>query len=245
MPKKKVTKVTAGLTFRKVIADCNALWKVVRRRGTGVWLCEVVNEPVQIKGETYDGDYAGQQDVFQERDILAAVNMALLFESLSDSHDAFYKALVPDQVVHYSNGSNQFVRCKVVKTDQGNKLKPIALVGDWKHDLPRRMRDGSIYYPRYAQKIVQGGDDALMEPNASNIYECKSHSPRPDESDPSTLPPISLAVPDMTEAEAAEAALWRAVYDVQEAVRDGSGANEDPTKRLRTALKVCQKALAK
>lgn len=235
-----VNKVKKGLRFRKVFADSNALWEVISKKGRKVWLCEIINEPIEINGNKYDGDYAGNQEVFQEEDILHCVQNAKFVEQLCDIHKTFYDALVPGQVVHYDNGHGQFVRCEVVQTAQGNKLQPIELLGKWlSHDLPRRKLDGSIEYSYYVHKIFNKGNDSLIEPHASNIYECNGYSKRLWVKDPSTLTPISLAIPEMTEEEKRNAELWKAVFAVEKITRE----NDNPEDMLRKAHAIIQQVL--
>ena len=200
-------------TFRAAYADSCPLWKVLRKLGTNVYLCEVVNEPVEIDGKVYDGDWAGTQKSFMYGEIVRSVGLSDLYDTFASDHDKFYASLKPGQIVHYNNGFDAFVRCVVVAKDGANVLKPIALVGEWEgYDLPRRMRDGSIYNNFNADRIING---ETMTPNSSNIYE-GGYKPR-NGVDPSTLQPISLAVPPMTPEEAKEAALWSKVDRIHKA----------------------------
>jgi|HubBroStandDraft_6_1064221.scaffolds.fasta_scaffold171679_2 hypothetical protein len=61
--------IKPGVTFRAVMADCNALWKVTKRAGKGVWWAECVNEPITFDGRTIDSDYAGTERVFTDDEI--------------------------------------------------------------------------------------------------------------------------------------------------------------------------------
>lgn len=215
--------VVGTTTFRSIYADSNALWKVIRKEGRN-YRCQIENEQIEIDGKMYDGDYAGQQKIFSPEEILGSIGMSKLFDGLAKNHDNFYANLTPGQTIHYQNGFDQWVRCEVVITgdDGEKKLKPIALVGEWReHDLPKRMRDGSIYNGYHANQIIKG---ETMTPNASNLFEagCK---PR-NGIDPTTLVPISLAVPAMTDEEDAKAKLWQKVAKIGEIVNDNK--TDDP-----------------
>lgn len=224
--------VPGQTTFRSVYADSNALWKVLRSKGRGVYLCEIVDEPIEIDGKMYPSDYSGTQKAFLEREIVGSIGMSNLFEGLNQKHENFYDALVPGQTIHYQNGFDNWVRCVVVKDGKENKLKPVALVGEWRsHDLPRRYSDGRVYNGHYADMVLKG---ELFTPNASNLFEagCK---PR-NGVDPSTLSPISLALPEMTAEEKRIAGLWQQVHSIKSVI-DGDDSERskelDPAEILR------------
>lgn len=216
------TEIVVGTTtFRSTYADSNALWKVIRKEGRN-YRCQIENERIEIDGKWYDGDYAGQQKIFSPEEILGSIGMSKLWQGLADKHDDFYASLKPGQIIHYNNGFDNWVRCEVVRDGGENKLKPIALVGEWReYDLPRRMRDGSIHNGYHADKIITG---ETMTPNASNLFEagCK---PR-NGINPNTLSPISLAVPAMTDEEDAKAKLWQKIAKISETVNDSK--TDDP-----------------
>lgn len=63
-------KIRTGKTiFRSVYADSNALWRVVEKKGKDCYLCRIENEPIEINGITYSGDYAGVEKVFMRDEI--------------------------------------------------------------------------------------------------------------------------------------------------------------------------------
>lgn len=210
-------------TFRAVHADSNALWKVLSKNGRDTWLCQIVNEPVTVGDKTYPGDYAGTRKAFLSREILGSIDMGKLFEGYQHQHEKFYASLYPGQTIHYHNGFDNWVRCTVVEEDGKYVLKATALVGDWKsHDLPRRMRDGSVYNGYNADKVLNGD---TFTPNASNLFEngCK---PR-NGIDPSTLTPVSLEVKGMSEAETATARLWHKVGEIHKITNAHEGNPQD------------------
>lgn len=216
-------RVKVGMEFRAIIADCNALWKVLRSQGKGAWLCEVVNEPWTHDGKTYDGEHAGTQKAFLSQEILASVGMAAMFQRHDDASKSFKDSLQVGDVVHYRNSGNSFVRCEVAINDKGEKYaKPVALVGDWfKHDLPRRMADGTVYLPYHPKSILEpdaegGKADKAWFPNASCTVESPEYSDR-NRIDPRNLEPIDLSVPEMSEQEAEDARCVRLIAKVREA----------------------------
>jgi len=194
-------------TFHSSFADANPKWIVREKRGRGTWIAEVIECP----------DYSGRRQAFTTQQIEGSIGMANLFKKMENECDAFYARLVPGSIVHYNNGFNQYVRCKVTSDRQ---LLPIALVGDWRsHDLPRRMGDGTIYNGYHVDKIKTG---SVFHPNASNIYEynlTQKPSSQPcgfqNHIDPRGLTPLSFDVPEMTPEEAAKAAIVRTVNRIQ------------------------------
>ena len=208
-------RVTKGMRFRSAFADTNALWETKQSRGKGVWICEIVNEPIEINGTMYPGDYAGQQQPFTREQILAAVVRETMFDGLRDAHDDFYASLTPGQIVHYRNSTRDYVRCEVVEHEGENKLLPIALVGNWNRPAIRQP-DGSIYYDYNAAKVLRvpfGNSDnvyPVFTPSYSCIYESN-----PRDLDPRKLDPVDLSVPPLTETEKVEAGKWQKVNEIK------------------------------
>jgi hypothetical protein len=235
MAKKKY--VRKGMQFRYCHADSNALWEVKSKKGSGVWLCEIVDEPIEIGDRTYPGDYAGTERVFRSAEIIGAVNMEEMYQELGNQHDQFYAVLTPGQKIHYNNGFGEYVRCEVVEEDGKNKLRPIALVGNWSsHDLPYRRNTGEVYLGYYGEKIKNGD---LIEPNYTSIWE--ANGDKMQSGDPTEMEPIDLSVPEMTEEEEQSAELWKAIWkihDVSGNVDDPKGSLEQIKKLATSALKV-------
>ena len=216
-------RVTKGVRFRSTYADGNPLWEVKASAGKGAWACEVVSEKFVIDGKEFDSDWAGVRKLFTSKEILASVSMGRLYEQAASDQDAFYASLNVGQIVHYNNGFQQFVRCKVVcGTDkdgkEGNALLPIALVGNWlTHDLPRRQANGSIFYAYYPKMILENG---TFTPNYSNIVESSAYRPCYGEPDPNALQPIDLSVPEMIATDAEKARLYRLREEAAELLRN-------------------------
>jgi hypothetical protein len=208
--------VKVGTTFRYAYADSNPLWKVIKAKGKGVWICEIQNEPFEYNGQLIDSDWAGTQKLFATKEIQAIVGFDNFLDELHHKHETFYKNLKVGQRIHYQNGFDNWVRCVVVKDKDGeNVLRPIALCGQWRnYDLPQRNAEGEIYLPYYPKMIA---DKGTFTPNASNLFEfgCK---PR-NGIDPNTLNTLDLSVPPMTAEQERVAALWVKVKNVQEAIK--------------------------
>lgn len=215
-----VPKVKKGMQFRHVIADCNALWEVVRSLGRGTWLCVCVDEPYNINGRLIPSDHAGRQKAFLSQEILQAVDIQDFFERSLTESDRFYNGLPLGQVVHYHNAFGAYIRCEVVMgTDkEGHTRKvllPKALVGNWSSgDLPHR-RDG-IYYEGYHTKEIRHGN--TFHPDCSTIFESPTFYRRGKADDPRQMPPISLGLPPMSPEEERSARLWRVVHDAEAAL---------------------------
>lgn len=201
-------KVKKGMQFHHVYCDGNCLWEVKSRHAGDVWRCEIVN----------DSDYGGHVDVFTEKQILAWVEQADAYKNIADTNDAYYASLKPGQIVHYNNGLREFVRCEVVNDKGANKLKPIALVGEWRdYDLPH-------YHPiRYEEVIpyhVKGINEGnLFTPHYSNIFEAPCRYHQDGEYNPTNLPAIDLKLPPLTAHQVETRDLWREVENVGNFVR--------------------------
>jgi hypothetical protein len=134
-----------------------------------MWRCVIVNEPVEIHGKTYDGDYAGVVQGFTTDQIERTKTLKQAFERGMDDHERFYSTLPVGAIVHYDNGFAQFIRCERVEGPKGKRLRPLALIGNWNdHDLPRRRPDGSVQLGFQAEKIANGD---CFEPYYGNIWE--------------------------------------------------------------------------
>ena len=212
------TRVTKGMTFRSVHADSNALWEVTGSAGRGVWHCVIVNEPIEIDGTTYDGDYAGVTDVFTSDRILTSVRSALFFADLARRDKEEADAYPAGTLVHGEAGRNRWIRGTVVDTPDGKKIRCEALVGDWQpHDLPRRHADGTVGDGGFHAKAVATGD--LRPLAARTIYE-SGNDRYAGWDDPTGMDPIDLTVPPMTAQEQARAAKVRRCIAIGDAVRD-------------------------
>lgn len=202
-------KVKKGDTFRSVIADCNALWRVESVSG-GIAHCVVVNEPWEHNGHTYDSDYAGHRKPFYVQDVKSAIAMAQMWEQRANEQDEFYASLVPGQIVHYNNGFGEFVRCEVIVLDEDLRsgpseykagdtvLQPVALVGAWKeYDLPHtRLDEDGVereVIPYHARKVIERS--GAWRASDSCVFEAPGYSSSyKRQGDPTTMEPIDLTV---------------------------------------------------
>ena len=238
------TKVSKGMEFRAVYADSNALWKVLRHLGGGAWLCEIVNEPIEIDGETYDGDYGGEQKSWLSREILGSIDMSSIFQNCADKTEEFYARLNVGDIIHYCDGFGKYVRCAITlagTVNGGEKYaKPIALVGDWKkRDLPRRSQDGSIYLGYQAERILEPDETKPWRPNVSVVHEGEYQGRCPG--DPAELVPIDLTVPEMDTKEKEDAQYFRLLSLVRDVVDDGLMGKGPPQKVLATVRETLSK----
>lgn len=181
--------INIGDNFRYAYADGNCLWTVLEKKAKDVYLCEIVNEPIEYNGKTLDSDYAGVQKAFLKSEIEIAIKHDALIKGMMNDHEDFYKKLRVGSIVHYHNGFQSFVRCKV---NENKELVPFALVGNWRdYELPRLGIDGEIVIPYYCKKI-EGKES--FKPNASNIYEYSNFSRK--NIDPTSLPEIDIKPPE-------------------------------------------------
>jgi hypothetical protein len=203
-------------TFRSAYADSNALWKVIKKKSSDVYLCEIVNEPVEYDGKVFDGDYAGTQKVFLAQEVERSINFERVFDKIRQNHDEYYDSLVEGQIVHYHNGFGEYVRCRI---NQDKKLVAFALVGNWRiHDLPKRLADGKIHLSYYCKMIM---NQEPFKPNASNIFEFPGFSDKNNFS-PINAPEVDISIPEQTEEEKQISNLWITVNEIQREISDNT-----------------------
>lgn len=213
--------IKIGDTFRSGYADSNALWKVLKKKSTDVYLCEIVNETFEYEGKTFNGDYAGVQKVFLSREIEQSINRKNIFEEISEKCDSFYDALKVGDIVHYHDGFNKFVRCRV---NENKELVPFSLVGEWRdYELPRRGVDGEIILSYYCKKIV---NKEPFKPNATNIYEYPNFSRK--NQDPNNFVEIDIKIPEQTKEEKHKSDIWVNLKQIQEEIQQGFVQSKDP-----------------
>lgn len=194
------------------------------------------------------------------KDIRALVNFDKRWASLRDEHEEYFASLPIGTIVHYDEGFGKFVRCVRVEGAKGNRLKPIALVGNWsEYDLPRRSADGSVRYSSGGRLMEPG---FTFEPNYGSIWERYDADRRAWSMrgltaegtahlneigrarfaeqryqapfDPTTAEPIDLTLPEPTDEEKAVAVLARKVNLVREAV--GEHPREQTVEAYRAML---------
>lgn len=152
------------------------------------------------------------------RDVKALVAREDAWQGIFDEHERYISSLRIGDVVHYNDGFNRYVRCVRVEGEKGKRLRPIALVGEWRdYDLPRRNVDGTITRSYMAERIANG---EAYEPNYSNIYEASESLRLRATHDPRRLDPIDLSVPDMTPEQERVAALARRLDSIRALVAE-------------------------
>lgn len=232
MGSRPTSSTRAGTTFTALHLDSLATWKVIAKAGEDAWRAVIAD------GE----DGAGTVRLFTTAQIQASVAHKKAVDAIFQNHDDFFAGLKPGQIVHYSNGGGEFVRCRVVTDGRKRALMPIALVGTWAAlDLPRRLPNGSVHWPYQADKIRKG---EAWTPNAGCVLEYHgarlTHEVARAGGDPRTLPALDLSVPPMSSEEEATAALWRAVEAAQAALQDHQAG---PRARLEAAQTIVAGAL--
>lgn len=214
-----------GTKFNYTYADGNPEWTVTQNRGRGMWIATIKE----------DADWKGTTKAFSSLEIRQSLALADMWAESASESDKFFMGLTSGSIVHYRNGHNQYVRCKVTPTKE---LLPIALVGDWRaYDLPKRQRDGTVYNGYHADKVING---TVFRPHASNVWECNvAQKPNSQpigfvsESNPNNMMPVMLTVPAMTPEQSVEAAKWRKIQQIQDVSRN----NEMTADGILTMLK--------
>jgi len=183
-------RVQKGTKFRSSYADSNPLWVVRRRIRSGVFECEILNEPIEVDGKTYDSDWVGTVRTFTREHIETALAFAEWQRGLRTAHESFYDGLELGRVVHYHNAFGKFIRCEVVVAPAGERgleegekcLRRLALVGEWnKYELEE---DG------YHIKTIKKG--ALFKPSSDCIYENPKAVSTRGHGDPAKKPALKL-----------------------------------------------------
>lgn len=196
-----------GTKFYAAHADGNPQWTVTEDRGNGMWVATIEE---------------GAERGFMTYEIEHALSMARIFDTLSKSKVKWWDAQVIGTILHYHNGFGQYVRGVVTTNKDGRKeFLPQALVGEWKtHDLPKRQSDGSISRPHQAKSIFEGN---AWRPSETCVFEHQNFS-RPmgpaRSVNPTTLAPIDLSVPDMTDEEAEAARRQKVRQDMAAILAD-------------------------
>jgi hypothetical protein len=212
--------ININSTFRSAYADSNALWKVIEKKSEDVYLCEIVNEPVEYDGKVFDGDYAGTQKVFLSQEIERSIDFKKAIDKIKRDCDDYYDSLSEGQIVHYHNGFGEYVRCKI---NEDKKLVPFALVGNWRsYDLPKRLSDGTVNIPHHCKQIL---NQKPFKPSSSNIFEYPGFSNKNNFS-PINSPEVNINIPEQTEEEKQTSSLWTTVNEIQKEISDN--INRDP-----------------
>jgi hypothetical protein len=209
------------------VADGKASYLVVK---VGKRSTQVVHLPF---GDAYQfaGVYESKGKLVVPTSIAGqAVGMDDFWNGVQDASEDFYnKTIKVGQVVHYSNGFGQYVRCWVTLDKY---LLPIELVGEWRqYDLPYRYRNGEICLGYHAENIKKG---KTFKPHASNLYEFSKDLQA--KLDPRHLEAISLVVPPMTKEQEEEAGRWQLIETIQKVVGNCRDAVE-AIKKVRELVK--------
>lgn len=159
----KAKGILVGRYIQHSVADSYATYKITAVRGNSATI-EVVDigdgYRVAAWGNKARISVNKAREFLNRRDGLAA---------LFSRTDGWWDKRKVGEIVHYSNGSGQYVRGEIIEHAGEKKMLPIALVGDWPaRDLGVRRPDGSVYYSYNAKQII---DREPTKPNASNMVE--------------------------------------------------------------------------
>lgn len=210
-------KIATGTKFRSVYADSNALWRVVKSRGEGIWECRI---------DDSEPDWAGKMKLFSTEEIEQALRAALHYQGLVRGQTDFWASQELGTMLHYHDSFGRYVRGRVVDglDNQGRRarvLKPFALVGAWGvGDLPRWHDSGFASKGGYhVRKIAEG---ETFQPSPGSVWESPTFSgPMGPASriDPTVLEPIDLSLPEPTPTQARAAKLLGVVNEVMDCLR--------------------------
>lgn len=233
--KTRKTAIKIGTTFYSHYADSASLFTVVAKRGADTYDCEVKAHPEH--GTMID--WLGTKKVFGGEEIRHKIATAKMYGRLAKEADDFWASRKVGEIVHYHNGFGQYVRGEIVRVGDQMKMKPIALVGNWTHDLPKRASDGQVIYSYHVKRIRFPDTDSPFQPNDGNMWESKTFS-KPmgpyANFNPTTAPALDISDPAPLEGEAAAQATYE--YMRMQIGRILSEGYNDPKEALITAYEL-------
>ena len=201
------TGVVVGAMLRFPVADGYAHYVVTKER------------PLTVQHVPYlDGYQISNAHIrgLKKQDVLLQIQRDKALKRIFDTRSEYLSNLKIGQIIHYHDGFNQFVRCKVVNVDGQNLLQPIALVGEWNVSaLVYRYRTGEVNYEYHAKHVVNG--TGAWRPSDTCIFEAPGFV-RANTTDPRQLDPVSLEVPALSSEAEEEARLWVLVEQAREAL---------------------------
>lgn len=253
--------IVVGKTqFRWTYADSNPLWVVTRKVGKDTFEATSQDEPIEIDGKIYEGDYAGIVQAFRGDDIRRAVDFDQRWAEAGNANDQFYAQLRLGQVVHYDNGFTQFIRCEVVEENGEKQLKPIALIGNWRDgELVTRYPNGDVRKSYHVEQVESGRP---FHPHFSCIWEAYGPAKRKDSMrfvtsighlndigkarhaelryqvafDPTKEQPLTWELPPMSPKEEQVARLWEAIEEIKDMLSTEELYRSTEPKQLEQAL---------
>lgn len=155
--------------------------------------------------------------MFDETTIVQSLEQLKQIQNPSIKEIEFYDLLQIGQILHYSNGNNSWIRCKVIPLNGQKTLERIALLGNWQpHELVTRHSDLSYHYGCHAKAIVENILD-YFNPNNSLIWE-GCYRKKTSDIDPYTLTPISLELPPPTEKELHDAKYCKIIQKITDII---------------------------
>lgn len=225
---KENTGSCVGQIARFVVGDGFAQYLVWKEKPlTLVWL--EVGDKWQASAATLRG--------FRLTDLQQQIARDQFWADQQRQKNTFYDDLPIGAIVHYHDGFAQFVRCERVKGEVGERLRPIALIGNWRqHDVAIH-RGGRVDLGYHVKCILERN---CFEPHPSNIWEqldegTRAHVMRGCQPglkyevpfDPTTAEPWSLEPPPLTEEETQIGALALRANRLREALEGPFSTRED------------------
>jgi hypothetical protein len=170
------------------VADGQAIYKIVKAGP------RITIEVVDV-ADGYMVPAWGRRTTITARQAMAFLAQRDAWTALGQRHENWWAKQQIGATVHYHNGFGEYVRGVVVEDGGEKKMRPTALVGNWKHqrDIYTRSPDGTVT-PGYHAKQIQEGTP--FQPNEGNMVESPTF--KLVGADPRTMTPISLEVPPMT-----------------------------------------------
>lgn len=226
-------KIKPGLKFRSNFADGMSEWTVINKitsdryyaNNDNVWVCRIMDE---------NEDWGGTVKSFFENEIINAINFQNNIDNLFSEQEKWYKGLKANSILHYNNGFDTFVRCKVVVENGENKLLPIALVGNWKeYDLPKIDINGEVNIPYHCNKIF---NRETFTPSFTCVYESPVYDARRDRINPANEVPIDLTIPEQTPEQKEKVRLNKILYKIDEVLHD-IDAKKEKLNRIYSLIK--------
>lgn len=222
--------VSPGQRFSATYADGLVTWTVQHKVGNGYWECSMQSP-----------DWGSVTQAFHEAVIKSIIVQERQQVNSNCAIMRWVETLDIGAIVHYHDGFNNYVRCEVVKapfdpdcdTWGGKALKKLALVGNWRQPLVKRLDDGTIYEDYHVRTLGE-----VFRPHGSNVWEYP-YAPCHKNPDPRQLEPLSTEVPAATNEQVLQLIMRVAADEVQEALSARTLSTElltEMSKRLLRAV---------
>jgi hypothetical protein len=180
-----------GKVYSTPVADGHASYMFGDKGRSGI----LIHLPYGDAWESRDVSFLTKAEIVSR--LIQGEKVAKLFGTDAESdHGRWWAARKIGEIVHYSDGFGQFIRGEIIEHEGKKKMRPTALVGNWKaHDLPRIGADGNLHESYHVKEIREGKP---MQPNFSNMVEAvgiSANDKRNGVQDPRGQPAIDLTPP--------------------------------------------------